>query len=220
MAETMKSPVDFAKKTFDVKNINKIEKIRIRFLRKHKIIVFVPPQAVEKVHKAMSKAGGGIIGKYTECSYRLEGKGTFRGGKGTNPYLGKKGLLEEVSETRLEMICKPENLNNVVEAMLKVHPYEEPAYDIYEIKSGEKTKNVYAVRVELKKPAAIETMIKRINGRINSSFMPERFGKAKVRNILIDFSGDSSIQEIAARETDRILYITKKFNKSINIRLL
>jgi hypothetical protein len=216
----MNNPSDFAKKTFGVKKINEIKQIKIRFLKKYKIVVFTPREAVEIVHKAMAKAGAGIIGKYSECSYRLKGKGTFKGGKGSNPYLGKRGQLEEVDETRLEMICSPENLNSVVEAMLKVHPYEEPAYDIYEILTGEKTKKTYAVKVELKKAEEVGTLVNRINRRINSSFMPEGLAKAKTKNIIIDFSGNDSVQTIAESRTGKTLYITKNLNRAINIRLL
>lgn len=96
-----------------------------------KIAVFVPAPDVDNVRRAMAEAGAGIIGDYTFCSYNIEGKGTFWGGKGTHPALGSKGRLETVDEVRLEMILPSRRQHDVIQAMRGAHPYEEPAYDLY-----------------------------------------------------------------------------------------
>jgi hypothetical protein len=146
----MESVQNFVKKIFGSENIAKIEFFNIKYIKNYKIVVFVPPAHAEKIANAMASSGAGVIGKYRECSFRLHGIGTFMGGKGTKPYLGKKGKLEAVNEIRLEMICTPRVLNNVITEMLKVHPYDEPAYDIYRVLSGIKNKNVYAAKLKLK----------------------------------------------------------------------
>jgi len=99
--------------------------------REYKIVTFVPPAHVGKVASAMFDAGAGNIGDYEQCSYRLRGEGTFFGTENTNPQLGKKGRLESVAETRIEMVCPNRSLPEVVTALRKSHPYEEPAFDIY-----------------------------------------------------------------------------------------
>jgi len=143
----MNNVLNFAKKIFGAGNIEKFEQFNIKYVTRYKINVFCPESQIEKISKAMSLAGAGIIGKYSECSFRLKGMGTFKGGKGTNPNIGKRGKLEYADEIRLEMICDLENLNNTINAMLKIHPYEEPAYDIYEVMGGVKQKSVYAVNL-------------------------------------------------------------------------
>ncbi len=95
-----------------------------------KIVVFVPSSHAERVSREMSAAGAGIIGQYDSCSFRVRGQGTFRGGAQSNPRAGKRGVLETVDETRLEMIAPKAEVDRIVRAVKNVHPYEEVAYDI------------------------------------------------------------------------------------------
>ena len=96
-----------------------------------KIVVFCPPRHAGRVRSAMASEGAGIIGEYEMCSFGTRGEGTFRGSERTSPSIGKAGRLETVEEIRLEMVCPKGKLGRVITAMVKVHPYEEPAYDIY-----------------------------------------------------------------------------------------
>lgn len=100
-----------------------------------KIVTFVPPAHLDRVATAMFSAGAGRIGGYEQCSYRLEGQGTFFGTESTNPRLGQRGRLEKVNETRLEMVAPEEKLPEVVTALRNAHPYEEPAFDLYPLHS-------------------------------------------------------------------------------------
>lgn len=101
-----------------------------------KLVVFVPANGVDKVAEAMFSAGAGHIGDYTRCSFRSAGQGTFLGGEGAKPAIGKRGRLEFVDELRLETLVPTTLLSTVVAAMLKVHPYEEPAFDIYPLQAN------------------------------------------------------------------------------------
>ncbi|MCX7918994.1 MAG: Nif3-like dinuclear metal center hexameric protein [bacterium] len=96
-----------------------------------KLVVFIPTTHLEKVAQAMFDAGAGIIGNYSECSFRTEGTGTFRPGVQANPFLGKVGEREYAAEVRLETIVPEVLLSQVISAMVRAHPYEEVAYDIY-----------------------------------------------------------------------------------------
>ncbi len=98
-----------------------------------KIVVFVPNQYVNNVISALAKAGAGWIGNYSHCTFRAEGKGTFMPLEGTNPFIGETDKIEEVKEVRIETIVVESKLKNAVRAMLDVHPYEEVAYDIYNL---------------------------------------------------------------------------------------
>lgn len=99
--------------------------------REFKVVTFVPLAQLEKVASAMFAAGAGRIGDYEQCSYRLRGEGTFFGTESTNPQVGRKGQLEHVAETRIEMVSSDKCLPEVIAAMRRSHPYEEPAFDIY-----------------------------------------------------------------------------------------
>jgi dinuclear metal center YbgI/SA1388 family protein len=96
-----------------------------------KLVVFVPKEHVDAVHQAISQAGAGWIGNYSHCSFQSEGQGTFMPGEGTNPFIGSKNKLERVDEVRIETVVPAEKLHTVVRAMLKAHPYEEVAYDVF-----------------------------------------------------------------------------------------
>ena len=101
-----------------------------------KLVAFVPPSHVDAVAQALFAAGAGRIGDYEQCSYRLDGKGTFFGTDATNPAVGKRGQLESVSEIRLEVIVPTQLLVAVVAALVAAHPYEEPAYDIFPLQAS------------------------------------------------------------------------------------
>ncbi len=99
--------------------------------REVKLVTFVPPKDLDKVAQAMFRAGAGRIGDYEQCSYRLEGQGTFFGTESADPTVGQKGRLEKVAETRMEVVAPKRRLPEVIDALLRSHPYEEPAYDVY-----------------------------------------------------------------------------------------
>jgi hypothetical protein len=83
------------------------------------------------VRNAIFEAGAGHIGNYSNCSFNVAGEGTFKASDDANPFVGKKGELHTESEIRIETIF-PKNIESkIISAILKVHPYEEVAYDIY-----------------------------------------------------------------------------------------
>lgn len=97
-----------------------------------RLVTFVPPQQLEQVVSALVAAGAGRIGNYSACSFRSEGMGTFLPETGAAPAVGEVGKLTEVAEIRLEMRVGSSERDSAVAALLEAHPYEEPAFDIYE----------------------------------------------------------------------------------------
>jgi hypothetical protein len=97
-----------------------------------KLVVFVPAEALDAVREAVFAAGAGRIGDYERCSWYTEGTGTFRALPGASPAVGEVGAEERVPELRLETVFPAERRDDVVAALCGVHPYEEPAFDIYE----------------------------------------------------------------------------------------
>lgn len=96
-----------------------------------KLVVFVPETHTDVVREAMGKAGAGVIGNYNFCSFSIKGVGRFKPLEGAKPAIGEVGRLESVNEERIETVCPREKVKEVVEAIKKVHPYEEVAFDIY-----------------------------------------------------------------------------------------
>ena len=100
---------------------------------KRKLVVFVPADALDAVRDAVFSAGAGRIGKYERCSWYAEGTGTFLGGERTSPAVGERGVEERVPELRLETVFPAESHDAVVAAVRASHPYEQPAFDIYDL---------------------------------------------------------------------------------------
>jgi hypothetical protein len=98
-----------------------------------KLVVYVPPEALDAVRDALFGAGAGRIGDYERCSWYTEGTGTFLGGESTDPAVGRAGREERVPELRLETVYPAERHEDVIAALRRAHPYEEPAFDVYEL---------------------------------------------------------------------------------------
>lgn len=99
-----------------------------------KLVVFTPPEAMETVSEALYAVGAGRIGDYRECSFAGVGVGSFLVPPDAEPYLGRPGQKEMVEELRLEMVVPAALVPQALEAVRRVHPYEEPAVDVYHLR--------------------------------------------------------------------------------------
>jgi dinuclear metal center YbgI/SA1388 family protein len=96
-----------------------------------KLVTFVPTEATSRVLDAVAGAGAGEIGEYTHSSFRVRGTGSFLPSERAHPSVGERGRLNEVEEDRLEVVVPREKLDPVVKRLIRAHPYEEVAYDVY-----------------------------------------------------------------------------------------
>lgn len=109
--------------------VNKAQKL-------YKLVVFVPFSHQHVVRDAILNAGAGHIGNYSHCSFNACGTGTFKPLEGTSPFIGKQNELEKVNEVRIETIMQEHSINSIIKEMLRAHPYEEVAYDIYPLRNS------------------------------------------------------------------------------------
>lgn len=98
-----------------------------------KLVVYVPLAQAEAVRKAIFEAGAGHIGNYDSCSFNAPGRGSFKAGENSNPFTGEIGKIHFEDEIRIETVFPAFLQNKIIDNMIKVHPYEEPAYDIYSL---------------------------------------------------------------------------------------
>ena len=96
-----------------------------------KLITTVPESHADIVRQAMGDAGAGVLGNYTHCSISTKIVGRYKPASGANPFIGEVGKLEKVIEDKIEITCERVKLKQVIEAIKKVHPYEEIVFDIY-----------------------------------------------------------------------------------------
>lgn len=99
----------------------------------YKLVIFIPATHLEPVKQALFDAGAGRLGDYDRCAWQTLGQGQFRPLKGSNPFIGEQGEMEQVSEYRVEMVCDDEHVDAVLVALRSAHPYEEPAFDLWRL---------------------------------------------------------------------------------------
>lgn len=99
----------------------------------YKISVFIPKGSVENVKQALFQAGAGRIGNYDSCCWQTDGIGQFRPLDGSNPHIGNINKIEQVQETKVELVCDDKLIKKVVQALRYSHPYEEPAFDVWKL---------------------------------------------------------------------------------------
>jgi dinuclear metal center YbgI/SA1388 family protein len=95
-----------------------------------KLVVFVPTADAQRLVDALAAAGAGALGDYDRCAWTTQGIGTFRPLTGANPAVGEIGRIEQVDETRVEMVVPAAKRGTVLSALRAAHPYEEPAIDL------------------------------------------------------------------------------------------
>ncbi|MCI1904084.1 MAG: Nif3-like dinuclear metal center hexameric protein [Enterococcaceae bacterium] len=126
-----------------------------------KLAVFVPAPNADHIREVLQQAGAGRLGDYTGASFSAEGTGRFRPEKGAHPAIGKIGKLEEVIEEKVEVVFPKTLASEIVEAMLAAHPYEEPAYDLYDLSAPEKVYGIGRVGM-LKKALPLERFVAQV----------------------------------------------------------
>lgn len=108
-------------------------------LQMYKFFVFAPrdEKVIRSIIDAASAAGAGTIGKYKKCAFVMEGYGTWVADPDANPALGGIGKDEKIEEVKIEMECPDEVMQKVVDAIKKLHPYEEVVIDVFKMERFE-----------------------------------------------------------------------------------
>jgi dinuclear metal center YbgI/SA1388 family protein len=101
----------------------------------NKLVCFCPEQHAGTVRAAMFEAGAGHIGNYDNCSFNAKGEGSFRALEGSKPFVGEKGKTHFENEIKIETVVPDFKLRQVVGAMKHTHPYEEVAYDVFQLEN-------------------------------------------------------------------------------------
>jgi dinuclear metal center YbgI/SA1388 family protein len=139
---------DALAETLGLSVLTKLEAPLYKFF---KFVTFAPADAVEGIRRAAGKAGAGVIGRYSMCSFETSGTGTFIPSADANPYSGEPGVLSRETEVRLEMIVPAHLTDTVVASARNAHPYEEMAFDLIPLENTDHTIGYGAVG-ELDRP--------------------------------------------------------------------
>ncbi len=132
-----------------------------------KLVVYCPLDYADSVRSKMFEAGAGSIGNYDNCSYNTTGEGTFRAKEGTHPFVGTIGKTHFEEEIKIETVVSTLNLSKVIKAMLSVHPYEEVAYDIFQLENNQTITGAGMIG-ELEKEMPLKDYLKQIKKTLNA----------------------------------------------------
>jgi len=151
----------------------------------YKIVVFVPQSHLDAVRQAMSRAGAGRIGNYSECAFVSDGKGSFVPDEKALPYIGEPGKFDSVNETKLEMVVEKSLAGVVVSELIKAHPYEEVAYDIYPLVNDSVNFGFGAIG-EFDEPMQLRKFVNHVKEIIGLDFIKaSHFPDTKVKKVAL-----------------------------------
>lgn len=174
-----------------------------QIMNQYKISTFVPAGHLKLISTAVFNAGGGNIGEYSNCGFSLSGQGSYS--KNSNK-------IETPNEVKFEFIVDKWNLNSVINAIKKNHPYEVPAYDIIEVRN-ENLNYGYGAIGELERDYAPDDFLQHVSEKLNTNNL--RFAKGtgqKIRKVVVyggagtELVGKAIAQNVDAYVTGDIKY--------------
>lgn len=172
-----------------------------------KLTTYVPKENAETVKKALFKAGAGNIGNYSECSFNVEGYGTFKGNENANPTIGERHQLEKVNEICVNVTYEKHRESAILANLFKAHPYEEVAYEITSLENIHQHIGIGMVG-ELAEPLQEKTFLQFVKKQMNVSCI--RHSKLLERPIkkvaVLGGSGSFAIKNAIQKQAD--IYIT------------
>lgn len=172
----------------------------------YKLITYIPKDNLSEVKEALYEKGIGRYKNYSHCGFYHQGKGNFKALEGSDPYLGEKHQLNEVEEYRFESIVKEDNLDKVIKKLLKVHPYEEPAWDLFKMENMSEKKGIGRIG-KLQEEIDLDSLIVKIKGIFQLDLMKVVKAKNKIKKIAIcSGSGADFIKDAYYKGAD--LYLT------------
>lgn len=172
----------------------------------YKIIVYVPIGQLETVKNALYDAGAGHIGNYSNCSFETKGKGQFKPLKEANPYSGKQDELSITEEVKLEVIVSKDKLQHSINQMIKAHPYEEVAYDIFKLENSGESFGIGRIGC-LNEKTSVQLLCEHIKEKLNIKKLRVSGDLEKsVQNIaIVGGSGEKFIHNAVKQNADVLI---------------
>ncbi|WP_185862276.1 Nif3-like dinuclear metal center hexameric protein [Blattabacterium cuenoti] len=178
-----------------------------------KMITYVPIHYANKVRNSLFEAGAGNISNYSHCSYNFDGFGSYMGNKKTKPFSGKKEVFNMEKETCISVLFPSYKLNIIKEALFKSHPYEEVAYEIYNIENINHRIGIGFIGNLLEKMNEYDFLLL-LKERMNFSFIRHSpFTKKEIRRVtMIPGSGRFGIEAAIKEKADVFISSDLKYH--------
>ncbi|MGB1307855.1 MAG: Nif3-like dinuclear metal center hexameric protein [Oceanihabitans sp.] len=172
-----------------------------------KLTTFVPINQAEKVRKALFKAGAGNIGNYSNCSFNVAGTGTYLGNADSNPTVGEKGNLETEPETQITVTFAKHTQSQVLQALIKAHPYEEVAYQVITLENNNQHIGM-GMLGELDKPMQEVEFLKFLKLKMNTACIKHTKLLNKPIQKIAVLGGSGSFAIAAAKKAGADVFVT------------
>lgn len=168
-----------------------------------KLTTYVPKSEVDKLRASIFNIGAGSIGNYSNCSFNVEGIGSYNGNENSNPVIGEKGKTHYENETKISVTFAKHLESKVVETLFKNHPYEEVAYEITTLEN--KNQNIGMGMVgTLKKPMTEHDFFKFLKTTMKTkSIRHSKFTNKQIQKVaVLGGSGSFAIKAAIAAKAD------------------
>ncbi len=170
------------------------------------LTVFVPKEHAERVRESLFASGAGNIGFYDECSFTINGDGTFRPVEGSTPFSGQQNIRENADEDMISVIFEDYKQGQIVSAMKNAHPYEEVAHQIYSLDNTNQYSGL-GMYGDFEEPMDEKDFLKMVKEKFNLEMIRHSdFNNKKIKRVgVLGGSGASGIRSAVSRKCDAYL---------------
>ena len=172
-----------------------------------KLTTYVPKAEAQKLKDALFEAGAGNIGNYSNCSFTVDGIGSYKGEENSNPTIGKAGQLHFEEETQVNVTFATHNEQRVLKALFQNHPYEEVAYEVFSLDNSDQNMGMGMIG-ELEEPISEAAFLRFLKQKMNASMVKHSplLGK-KVKKVAV-LGGSGAFAIPAARHAGADVFVT------------
>lgn len=172
-----------------------------------KLVTYVPKKDADALRTSLFEAGAGNIGKYSDCSFSVEGMGSFKAGDKAHPVTGEIGKVHNEEETQINVIYSKPDRTRILKALLENHPYEEVAYELLTLQNTDQNIGMGMVG-ELPKPMGETEFLQHVKQKMNVSVIRRsRLLNQKVIKIAV-LGGSGAFAIEAAKASGAQIFIT------------
>ncbi len=178
-----------------------------------KLTTYVPKSEAEQLRTALFNVGAGNIGNYDDCSFNVEGIGTYKGNENSNPSIGEKGVLHTEEETKITITYAKHLESKILKTLFKTHSYEEVAYEITPLEN--KNQNIGMGMIgEFENPMDALNFLNYVKTKMNTECIRHSAltDKSIRRVAVLGGSGSFAIQAAKASGADAFISADLKYH--------
>jgi len=182
-----------------------------------KFFVYVPESHIDIIKNAMFEAGAGKIAEYSECSFTVEGIGTFKPSDNAHPFEGEANKRSEVTEKKIEVILPIHLINDVIKAAKHAHPYEEMAYEVVALKNTHQEVGSGVVG-EFEKAMSYSDFLKLLKNSFNLEVVKHSKWEKDIKRVAVCGGvGSFLIQQAASAKVDAYVTSDVKYHEFFDV---